>query len=59
MSDADLKSETMKPLDILNKKFGNIKGDLIRTGAQEAANQNKLRKLPKKDVVYNKLQTTH
>ena len=29
MSDADLKSETMKWLDILNKKFGNIKGDLI------------------------------
>ena len=27
------------------KKFGNIKGDLIRTGAQETANQNKLRKL--------------
>ena len=53
MSDADLKSETMKWLDILNKKFGNIKGDLIRTGAQETANQNKLRKLPNKDVVYN------
>ena len=55
MSDKDLKAETMKWLNKLNKKFGNIKGDLIKTGGKNTENQNKLRKLPdkKKDVIYN------
>ena len=35
MSDKDLKAETMKWLNKLNKKFGNIKGDLIKTGGKK------------------------
>ena len=55
MTTEEMKSEVMMWLDKLNKKFGNIKGDLIRTAGKNTDQENKYRKLPGKndEVIYN------